>query len=48
VDWRALTCAMDPDQQIIVWTADPGTPTHHALRMLGSWTADTSSKAFPA
>jgi hypothetical protein len=39
LDWSALTCATDPDQQIIIWTADPGTPTHDALRMLASWAA---------
>jgi hypothetical protein len=44
LDWSALTCAVDPDQQIIVWTAEPGTPTHDALRLLGAWNADKSSE----
>jgi hypothetical protein len=39
LDWSALTCATDPDQQIIVWTAKPGTPSHDALRLLASWVA---------
>jgi hypothetical protein len=36
LDWSALTCATDPDKQIIVWTATPGTPAHDALRLLAS------------
>jgi transcriptional regulator with XRE-family HTH domain len=40
LDWDTLTCATDPDQQIIVWTAEPGTPSHDGLRLLASWAAD--------
>jgi transcriptional regulator with XRE-family HTH domain len=40
LDWSALTCAVDPDQQIIVWTAAAGSPTHDALRLLTAWNAD--------
>ena len=40
LDWDTLTCAIDPDQQIIVWTAEAGTPSYDALRLLGSWAAD--------
>ncbi|MER6976437.1 helix-turn-helix transcriptional regulator [Streptomyces carpinensis] len=43
LDWNAVTWAADPDLQIIVWTAEPGTPTHDNLRLLASWTADTSN-----
>jgi hypothetical protein len=39
LDWNALTCAGDPDQQIIVWTAPVGSPTHDSLRMLAAWNA---------
>jgi MmyB-like transcription regulator ligand binding domain len=39
LDWNALSCATEPDQQIIVWTAPPGTPSHDALRLLASWIA---------
>jgi transcriptional regulator with XRE-family HTH domain len=42
LDWSALTCATDPEQQIIVWTSEPGSPTHDALRLLASWTADSN------
>lgn len=39
LDWSALTIGPDPEQQIIVWTCEPGSPTHDALRMLGAWNA---------
>lgn len=42
LDWNAVTWAADPDLQIIVWTAEPGTPTYDSLRMLASWAADPS------
>lgn len=38
--WNAVTWAADPDLQIIVWTAEPGTPTHDGLRLLASWATD--------
>ncbi|MFD9421863.1 hypothetical protein [Streptomyces sp. NPDC060054] len=41
LDRDALACANDPDQQLVVWTAEPGTASHDALRILASWTADT-------
>lgn len=41
LDWDALTSAADPEQQLIVWTAEPGTPSHQALRILASWAANT-------
>lgn len=40
LDWDTLTCASDPDQQLITWTADPDTPAHDQLRILASWTAE--------
>ena len=40
LDWNAVTWAADPDLQIIVWTAEPGTPSHDGLRLLASWAAD--------
>jgi transcriptional regulator with XRE-family HTH domain len=42
LDWDTLTCATDPDQQIIVWTAQPGSRSHDGLRLLASWAADQS------
>ncbi|MBI0376974.1 helix-turn-helix domain-containing protein [Streptomyces albiflaviniger] len=39
LDWSFLTCADDPDQQLITLTAEPGTPSHDRLRILASWAA---------
>ncbi|MFE9352782.1 MmyB family transcriptional regulator [Streptomyces olivaceoviridis] len=40
LDWNADTWAADPDLQIIVWTAEPGTPSRDSLRLPASWAAD--------
>ncbi|WP_179273589.1 hypothetical protein [Rhodococcus sp. 06-462-5] len=34
LEWEMLTCATDPDQQLMVMTANPGTATHQTLRIL--------------
>ncbi|MFI6374416.1 helix-turn-helix domain-containing protein [Streptomyces sp. NPDC050546] len=39
LDWDALTCGTDPDQELVVWTAQPGTPSYDGLRVLASWAA---------
>ncbi|MDV9197136.1 helix-turn-helix transcriptional regulator [Streptomyces sp. Wh19] len=39
LDWDTLTASTDPDQQLIVWTAEPGTPSYEGLRLLASWSA---------
>ncbi len=39
LDWDGLTCTADPAQQLVIWTAEPGTPSHDGLRFLASWTA---------
>nr|WP_229917424.1 hypothetical protein [Streptomyces canarius] len=40
LDWNAVTWAADPGLQTVVWTAEPGTPSHDGLRLLASWAAD--------
>ena len=40
LDWEALTSSSDPDQQLITWTTDAGTPTDERLRILASWTTE--------
>jgi transcriptional regulator with XRE-family HTH domain len=37
LDWDTLVEAHDADQQLVVWTAAPDSPTHEALRFLASW-----------
>ncbi|MEV6699525.1 helix-turn-helix domain-containing protein [Streptomyces sp. NPDC051453] len=39
LDWQTFACADDPDQQLIVWTAEPDTPNDEALGFLASWAA---------
>ncbi|MFE7422847.1 helix-turn-helix domain-containing protein [Rhodococcus sp. NPDC057529] len=38
LDWDTLTATTDAEQQLVIWTAAPDTPTHEALRFLASWT----------
>ncbi|MET9073387.1 hypothetical protein ABZX95_14690 [Streptomyces sp. NPDC004232] len=45
LDWNAVTWAADTDLQVIVWTAEAGTPAHDSLRMLASGAADPSHAA---
>lgn len=37
--WDALTCVADPDQQLIVWSAESDSRAHEGLRFLSSWAA---------
>ncbi len=48
LDWDTLTASTDPDQQLIIWTAEVGTATHDGLRILASWAADQHLSASPA
>ncbi|MEU6511231.1 helix-turn-helix transcriptional regulator [Streptomyces sp. NPDC046942] len=40
LDWDTLTASTDPDQKLVVWTAESGSPAHDGLRILASWAAD--------
>ena len=42
LDWDALTSDAEPDQQLIIYTAEPGSCSEQALRELGAWTARKS------
>ncbi|WP_326692113.1 MULTISPECIES: helix-turn-helix transcriptional regulator [unclassified Streptomyces] len=37
LDWDTLTASTDPDQQLVIWTAAPDTPSYEGLRFLASW-----------
>ncbi|NGO08361.1 hypothetical protein G5C60_12190 [Streptomyces sp. HC44] len=39
LDWDSLTSTADAAQQLVITTAEPGTPSHDGLRFLASWTA---------
>lgn len=45
LDWDTLTASTDPDQQLIVWTAEPGTPSYEGLRFLASRAAGSRQPA---
>ena len=47
LDWNAMTWEADPQLQIIVWSAEPGSPTHDNLLLLAAW-ASPESHASPA
>jgi hypothetical protein len=47
LDWDTLTASTDPDQQLLIWTAEPGTPSHDGLRMLASWAATQKTSTNP-
>ncbi|MEU5645239.1 helix-turn-helix domain-containing protein [Streptomyces milbemycinicus] len=36
LDWDTFTGSADPDQELVVWTAEPGTPSYDGLRTLAS------------
>ncbi|WP_371583928.1 helix-turn-helix domain-containing protein [Streptomyces sp. NBC_01314] len=36
LDWDTFTCGSDPHQELVVWTAEPGTPSYDGLRDLAS------------
>ncbi|MFJ8021486.1 helix-turn-helix domain-containing protein [Streptomyces sp. NPDC096311] len=45
LDWDTLAYATDPEQHIIVWTAEPGTSSDDGLRLLASLATGTSRSA---
>ncbi|MEU0525097.1 helix-turn-helix domain-containing protein [Streptomyces niveus] len=47
LDWDTLTATTDPDQQLVIWTAEPGTPTYDGLRFLASWATGGAPRSSP-
>ncbi|MFE4491857.1 helix-turn-helix domain-containing protein [Streptomyces niveus] len=45
LDWETLVCPTDPDQQLVILTAEPGTPSHEGLCFLASWAATNQPSA---
>jgi transcriptional regulator with XRE-family HTH domain len=48
LEWDTLTSDADPDQQLIVYTAQPGSPSEQALRILASWAASEPAERTPS
>ncbi len=38
--WDALICVANPNQQLIVWSAEADSRTYEGLRFLSSWAAN--------
>ncbi|WP_406480902.1 helix-turn-helix domain-containing protein [Streptomyces sp. NBC_01615] len=47
LDWDTLTCSTDPDQQLVIWSAEPGTPSYEGLCFLSSWATSDRRPAAP-
>lgn len=47
LDWDTLAEAADANQQLVVWTASPGSATHDALRFLAAWSPEESGHPVP-
>ncbi|MET8629745.1 helix-turn-helix transcriptional regulator [Kitasatospora sp. NPDC004669] len=43
--YETLRAADDPDQALITYAAEPGSPSHDAMRVLLAWTAPTATDA---
>jgi hypothetical protein len=43
VDYEVLDLAADTGQSLLVYTAEPGSPSFHALQLLASWTSTRST-----
>lgn len=42
LDWQVLQVLSSTDQMLVTYTAPVGSPSHQALRILNSWTADAA------
>lgn len=42
LDWDTLAPTVDAEHQLVVWSAEPGSPSHDALRILASWAGATT------
>jgi len=46
--FESFPLAADPSQSLLTYTAEPGSPSQHALRLLASWAATTDDLQQPA
>jgi len=44
LDWNAVTWAAQADLQIIVWTAEAGSPSSDGLQLLARWAAENADR----
>jgi hypothetical protein len=46
--FETFPLAADPSQSLLTYTAEPGSPSQHALRLLASWAVTTDDIEPPA
>lgn len=45
LDWDTFRYTGDPEQQLVLWSAEPGSTSHDKLRILASWSATSAATA---
>jgi transcriptional regulator with XRE-family HTH domain len=48
LDWDMLQLPGDPGQQMLTYSAEPGSPSHHAIQLLASWASTPAATDSPA
>jgi transcriptional regulator with XRE-family HTH domain len=48
LDYEVLDLAGDAGQSLLVYTAEPGSPSFHALELLASWTSTEDGTIYPS
>ncbi|GEM29611.1 transcriptional regulator [Nocardia neocaledoniensis NBRC 108232] len=44
LNWDTFSSSGDAEQQLVLWSAEPGTTSHEKLRILMSWSAPTTDR----
>jgi hypothetical protein len=44
LDWDAFAYTGDPDQQLVLWSAEEGTSSYDKLRVLRSWNTSVTAR----
>jgi hypothetical protein len=47
LNWDMFTHDGGPDQQLVLWTTEPGTFSHEAVKLLSSWSAAERTSSTP-
>ncbi|MEU2779900.1 transcriptional regulator, partial [Streptomyces sp. NPDC007162] len=37
LNWESFTCTADPEQSLVIWAPEAGTPSRDSLQLLSSW-----------